>query len=92
VEIHPTIGPKIRAWRTIRGLSLRDLADRTALDHAEIGRFERRERNPPYPAACAIARALELPIEILCYHSPAPARWTRIEVRRARRAKRSAEA
>ena len=71
-KIHPTIGPKIKYYRKLRGWSLRTLAEHTDMGWGLIGRYERRKTAPQYPNVLKLAKALGVSIEQLWDHSPPP--------------------
>ncbi|MFJ2745382.1 helix-turn-helix domain-containing protein [Streptomyces sp. NPDC087440] len=52
-------GYQLRELRNARGLSLRDLAKRTRIDHAHLGRFERAERVADRMQAALLDDALD---------------------------------
>ncbi|MGH3094456.1 MAG: helix-turn-helix domain-containing protein [Streptosporangiales bacterium] len=53
---------RIRAIRTERGITLTELADRTALSAGLLSQVERRRTNPSLETLRRIARVLEVPI------------------------------
>lgn len=68
---------QIRAWRRHRGLSLRQLANRMEkepgvqlISHASLGRIEKGEQPYSQPILEGLARALEVPIEMLLIGDP----------------------
>lgn len=59
------LGALIRAQRSAAGLSLRDLADRTAVSNAYLSQIERGLHEPSLGVLRAIADALGLPLATL---------------------------
>jgi len=85
MDVHPTIGPKLRAWREIRGLALRGLEERTGIPFSQLSRYERGLETPTYARSLVLAKGLGVPVEDLWSHSPAPEVWRALRVRRAAR-------
>lgn len=61
----PPVGPRIRALREAMGLSLRDLAARTAVSAPMLSQVERGETSPTLLVAARIAAGLELSLSQL---------------------------
>lgn len=57
-----TLGALLRAERLARGLSLRDLAERTGVSNAYLSELERGRHEPSLSILRAIASALETPL------------------------------
>src|SRR5947199_5442389 len=60
-----SIGPRVKALREAMGLSLRDLADRTAVSAPMLSQVERGETSPTLSVAGRIAGGLELSLSQL---------------------------
>lgn len=73
MDVHPTIGPKIRWYRQARGCSVRELGRRSGVPFSLISRYERAAANPTYANALRLAKALGVGIDTLWDHTPAPA-------------------
>lgn len=56
-----TLGQKLKAIRTERGLRLQDVADRAHMDRSTISLYESDARTPSVPALRALAEALNVP-------------------------------
>ena len=65
VDPSPGIGPRVRALREARGLSLRDLAQRSAVSAPMLSQVERGETSPTLAVAQKIAAGLELSLSQL---------------------------
>lgn len=62
-QIHEAlVGPRIRELRTGRGLTLRELAERSGLSRNAISLIERGENSPTVSSLVRLATALEVPI------------------------------
>ncbi len=72
VKIHPYTGPKIRFYRKLQSLALRELARRSGVNWGLIGRYENRKTAPQYEKVGHIAKALDVPLEHLWDHTPPP--------------------
>lgn len=57
---HPTAGELIHAWRKDKGLTLRDLAERSGLHKSSIQRMEAGEQDPRASDIEAITAAMRL--------------------------------
>ena len=64
-NISDTIGKRIRTYRTRKGLSQDALGELAGLHGKYIGQLERGEKNATLESVEKIARALNLPFEIL---------------------------
>lgn len=60
-----SIGENIRRIRKEKHLTLKQLAEKTLYTPQAIGQYERGERNPSYTILALIAKALDVPIEML---------------------------
>ncbi len=60
-----SVGPRVRALRDSMGLSLRELADRTAVSAPMLSQVERGETSPTLSVATRIAAGLELTLSQL---------------------------
>ena len=60
--IHKTIGEALKHWREVRGLSQRQLAERTGLHYVHIARLELGQGNPTVSTLVTLAEALELEV------------------------------
>ncbi len=69
---HPTLGGNLYWWRLTRRLSHRELGARAGLAYRSVGAWETGERDPSYDEACRLAEALEIPVQYLWDHVPAP--------------------
>jgi transcriptional regulator with XRE-family HTH domain len=59
------LGERLRAYRNKAGLSQEQLAEKAGLHATYIGQLERGEKNATIESIEKVARALELPFEIL---------------------------
>jgi len=64
-NIAMVVGERIRAYRKRSGLTQEELAERAELHHTYIGQLERGEKNATLETVEKIARALDLPFEVL---------------------------
>ena len=64
-EIAKVIGERIRSYRNRMGLNQEELAERAGLHNTYIGQLERGEKNATLESVEKVARALDLPFEIL---------------------------
>ncbi len=71
-EIHPHTGPKILFYRELRGLTLRELAKRSGVNHGLIGNYERRDTAPQYGNCLKLAKALGVSVSVLWDLTPPP--------------------
>jgi XRE family transcriptional regulator, regulator of sulfur utilization len=75
------VGPRVRALRQARGMSLSELARRAALGKATLSGLEAGTRNPTLDTLHAIAAALGLPITALvATGGPARLRGSAVEI------------
>lgn len=58
-------GGKLKHWRTVRSLSLRELAERSRVNHAAISQIERGRRTPHPSTVRKLAAALGVDPEML---------------------------
>jgi transcriptional regulator with XRE-family HTH domain len=63
------LGGFIRSQRALAGLSLRDLAERTAVSNAYLSQVERGLHEPSLRVLHSIATALSVPLESLLAHA-----------------------
>lgn len=56
--IQTTIAEAINYWREVRGLTQRELAERTGLHHVHIARLELGQGNPTISTLVTLAEAL----------------------------------
>ena len=54
-------GERLKAAREAAGLSLRELAAESGVDHSNIAQIEKAERDPQLSTILALAEALKLP-------------------------------
>jgi len=64
-DIASVVGERIRAYRKRSGLTQEELAEKSELHHTYIGQLERGEKNATLETVEKIARALDLPFEVL---------------------------
>jgi len=64
-EIASIVGERIRAYRKNAGLTQEALAEKAEVHHTYIGQLERGEKNATLETVEKIARALDLPFEVL---------------------------
>ena len=64
-EIAKIVGDRLRLYRNRAGLSQEVLAEKSGLHSTYIGQLERGEKNATLESIEKVARALELPFEIL---------------------------
>jgi transcriptional regulator with XRE-family HTH domain len=63
------LGGFIRGRRAVAGLSLRELAERTAVSNAYLSQVERGLHEPSLRVLHAIATALAVPLDLLLAHA-----------------------
>ena len=76
------LGPRIRALRQARRLTLRDVADRAGVTESFLSQVERDVTSPSIATVQRIARALDLSIAQLFAEEPLTGRVVRREARR----------
>ena len=76
-----TIGEAIKHWRKGRGLSQRNLAERTGLHYVHVGRLERGQGNPTLSTLETLAKVLG---KRMADFFAAPAKAKRSATRRVR--------
>jgi transcriptional regulator with XRE-family HTH domain len=76
------LGPRIRALRQARRLTLRDVADRAGVTESFLSQVERDVTSPSIATVQRIAGALDLSIAQLFAEEPSPGRVVRREARR----------
>ena len=76
------LGPRIRALRQARRLTLRDVADRAGVTESFLSQVERDVTSPSIATVQRIAGALDLSIAPLFAEEPSPGRVVRREARR----------
>ena len=76
------LGPRIRALRQARRLTLRDVADRAGVTESFLSQVERDVTSPSIATVHRIAGALDLSIAQLFADEPSPGRVVRREARR----------
>lgn len=64
-EITKIIGERLRSYRNRACLSQEELAEKSGLHNTYIGQLERGEKNATLESIEKVARALDLPFEIL---------------------------
>jgi transcriptional regulator with XRE-family HTH domain len=70
---YPQLGERLRAARSARGLSLRDLADRLGLSPSLISQIERGRANPSVSTLYAIVNELDVSLDDLLFNDRRPA-------------------
>jgi transcriptional regulator with XRE-family HTH domain len=65
VATEPSLGEKLKAYRTKRHLSLTELAARSGISKSLISQIERSLVNPSVASIRSLARALEIPVFLL---------------------------
>jgi transcriptional regulator with XRE-family HTH domain len=65
VVADPTLGPALQTLRTLRGLTLRDLARTAGSTSANLSRYERSKGCPKHTTVLRILKALDLPYSAL---------------------------
>ena len=71
-RVHPTFGAKVAYWRSLRGISGRELARRAGLAFSLVYAYERGSQSPTYETACRLADVLVVRVEYLWDHAPPP--------------------
>jgi transcriptional regulator with XRE-family HTH domain len=61
----PTLGPALQTLRTLRGLTLRDLARTAGSTCSNLSRYERGKGSPKHTTILRILKALDLPYSAL---------------------------
>jgi len=64
-DITMVVGERIQAYRKKTGLTQAELAEKADLHHTYVGQLERGEKNATLVTIEKIARALNLPFEVL---------------------------
>ena len=64
-DIAKTIGDRLRTYRNRVGLSQEELAEKAGVHPTYIGQLERGEKNATLESVEKVARALNLPFEVL---------------------------
>jgi len=64
-NITKVVGERLRAYRNRAGLSQEDLAEKAGIHPTYIGQLERGEKNATMETVEKVARALNLPFEVL---------------------------
>jgi len=75
------IGPRLKAWRKKRGLTLGELAEQTGISTSTISRLEAGKRAPNLELVVPLARALRLELDDLVPRSVPDPRVPRITKR-----------
>ena len=70
---YPQMGERLRAARTARGLSLRELAGRLAVSPSLISQIETGRSNPSVSTLYAIADELDVSLDVLLFNDRRPA-------------------
>ncbi|MCL1806778.1 MAG: helix-turn-helix domain-containing protein [Oscillospiraceae bacterium] len=64
-DIAKTIGERLRTYRNRTGMKQEELAERAGVHPTYIGQLERGEKNATLESIEKVARALDLPFEVL---------------------------
>ena len=64
-DIAKIVGERVRSYRNKAGFSQDELAERAGLHFTYIGQVERGEKNATLESIAKIARALQVPLDIL---------------------------
>ena len=64
-DIAKIVGERLRAYRSRAGLSQEELAEKACVHPTYVGQLERGEKNATLESVEKIARALNLPFEVL---------------------------
>jgi len=64
-DIAKIIGDRLRAYRTRTGLSQEEVAEKAGVHPTYVGQLERGEKNATLESVEKVARALNLPFEVL---------------------------
>jgi len=59
---HTPIGEQVRAWREVRGVSQRALAERAGMPYPMVARLELGQTDPRLSTLERLAEALEIPV------------------------------
>lgn len=65
----PSFGKSLLVLRIVKGLTLKELAEKAEVTEAALSRYENGKRTPKVTTACAIADALGITINDLCGYS-----------------------
>ena len=69
----PAVGPQVRHWRQVRGLTLAQVAERSGLNVGYLSQIENDKASPSLDSLAAVGMALEVPITwFLVSAAPAP--------------------
>jgi len=64
-DIAKTVGERLRIYRSRANMTQEELAEKAGLHHTYIGQLERGEKNATLESIGKVARALDLPFEVL---------------------------
>ena len=59
------IGDNIQKYRKLKGLTQKELAEKSGLATGTIQQYELKKRNPKFETLCKIANAMEIPVDFL---------------------------
>ena len=68
-EVLDGVGPRLRALRTARSLTLTDLADSTGISLSTLSRLEAGQRKPTLELLLPLARAFQVALDELVDHA-----------------------
>ena len=71
--VRKIFGDQVRSYRTRKGLTQADLAEKTDLSLDMIGRIERGVASPSFNSLVAIAEVLDVPVAVLLGGKPVSA-------------------
>jgi transcriptional regulator with XRE-family HTH domain len=77
----PAVGRQVRAWRTDRGLTLAQVAQRTGLNIGYLSQIENDKASPSLDALATLADALDVPISWFLIEGTEPPRVVRANER-----------
>lgn len=70
--VHPYMGPNVRWYRKMRGLTGPQLAERAGIAKGFLSQVETGKANLSYERALVLAAALGVPVELIWDHRPPP--------------------
>lgn len=79
----PQVGRQIRHWRTERGLTLAQVAERSGLNVGYLSQIENDKASPSLESLAALSDAIDVPISWFLLDNARPLRVVRAEERRS---------
>ena len=79
----PAVGRQVKRWRTDRGLTLAQVAERSGLNVGYLSQIENDKASPSLESLAAVADAVDVPVAWLLTDSSRPMRIVRASERRS---------